>query len=172
MLQIQKSSPAGRSIGSIGGGGKTRFEARPCEERPGSGKTFKSIRIFQFAPPQGATPRSSSMCVTAKEFQFAPLREGRPCSSIPLPTSWWHFNSLPRVGGDMQRRCDNASAKRQISIRAPARERLAVFVLNIIKYAISIRAPTRGRSVFAIVKVRRADLISIRALTGGRPQAS
>lgn len=54
----------------------------------------------------------------------------------------------------------------------PCGGRLAVFVLNIIKYAISIRAPARGRSVFAIVKVRRADLISIRALTGGRPQAS
>lgn len=76
MLQIQKSSPAGRGIGSIGGEGKGRFEVHPTQ-----GATLRivanfSVDFISIHAPQGGDKENPLYQDEMDKFQFAPPRGG------------------------------------------------------------------------------------------------
>ena len=104
----------------------------PCHKRT-------SISIH--APPRGAT-RGSSSCHLTLQFQFTPLREGRPQPTCKFAGLQFHFNSRPSARGDLTccacwRRTSDFNSRP--SARGDCR-----FACCFLSFCISIHAPPRG----------------------------
>ena len=135
------------------------------------------------APPRGATrTRRRRQWKPLRQFQFTPLREGRPNGKYCVRNPALDFNSRPSARGDKKAadygnkainfnsrpsaRGDEKIAKKcekgLISIHAPPRG--ATRVLDVPRCAdeISIHAPPRGATRAAVESARR-DEISIHA---------
>ena len=95
------------------------FNSRPSAR----GDACQSAKIakheFQFTPLREGRPHPHQLQYSALAFQFTPLREGRRfCCAIPLRNGC-HFNSRPSARGD--RRMAQEVQQAQISIHAPPR---------------------------------------------------
>ena len=60
-------------------------------------------KISIHAPARGATPAGRVLVLILLEFQFTPLREGRPEHSVPTAVRTSDFNSRPCERGDRER---------------------------------------------------------------------
>ena len=95
------------------------FNSRPSARGDGSaGVCRKRHGISIHAPPRGATTARSASA-TPTEFQFTPLREGRPRKPARMPSPPY-FNSRPSARGDHERSA-GCVPSRHISIHAPPR---------------------------------------------------
>ena len=112
-----------------GDGSGRRIQRLPCHfnSRPSArgdhphGVYVLGIGISIHAPPRGATdPRLKGHALD--EFQFTPLREGRP-KSATIDASRLHFNSRPSARGD------------------------AIVKILLVNFEISIHAPPRGATL-------------------------
>ena len=120
------------------------FNSRPSARGDAGNhqKQAKKANISIHAPPRGATLQSPVKRRQATEFQFTPLREGRPLPARRFPIHSIYFNSRPSARGDKQRRYNGENQiyfNSRPSARGdifPSRNRPLLFI--------SIHAPPRG----------------------------
>ena len=86
----------GDEVGRGPPGGRRNFNSRPCERgdaRSGVATGHRGISIH--APARGATPCGAYPSLDTLEFQFTPLREGRPATVAELKASPFLFQFTP-----------------------------------------------------------------------------
>ena len=127
-----------------------------------------NFSISIHAPPRGATG-FIMLSPPALQFQFTPLREGRPMRGI-LTREAYKFQFTPLREG---RRCA-ANERREhgrISIHAPPRGATGLGDLIVEKVDISIHAPPRGATRHASYFAFASSSISIHAPPRGATAA-
>ena len=124
------SRPSARGDHAAGGSGSHsgNFNSRPSArgDRADLEALRQKLRISIHAPPRGATERRRRQWKPLRQFQFTPLREGRPCrfaccflafcisihapprgattSALTIRTKSGNLNSRPSARGDNPRR--------------------------------------------------------------------
>ena len=106
-------------------------------------KNAEGIAISIHAPPRGATEMTDPDG-ESYEFQFTPLREGRPHDGRESCRAEY-FNSRPSARGDFKFRKEKNNE--YISIHAPPRGATAVVLMTHSADLISIHAPPRGATL-------------------------
>ena len=115
---------------------------------------------FQFTPLREGRPVGGFIFCTALLFQFTPLREGRPIRGR-LAAMALYFNSRPSARGDEE--AVEAAVVAVISIHAPPRGATSVSTLPSSSLIISIHAPPRGATQGGCTRNHLFQGISIHA---------
>ena len=100
---------------------RKNFNSRPSARGDELGVDYKISKAeFQFTPlREGRPAKRQEKPIDGQIFQFTPLREGRPPSRTAVIAPK-HFNSRPSARGDEMKRCKGGTVS-TISIHAPPR---------------------------------------------------
>ena len=172
MIHISIHAPAGGATpisGRCGGLSVPYFNSRPCGRGDQVAIPVLLLPSISIHAPAGGATRSRQSSSVCRQFQFTPLREGRPVSGNTVSARLRHFNSRPCGRGD-QCLGKFLVGGISISIHAPAGGATRNVGDQLAVHNISIHAPAGGATKMVSAGVTWT-IFQFTPLREGRPWA-